>query len=135
MRLTRPMDFARRSDLLIGLVMKHATFELWNDITRRNPVDTGRSRANWNVAVNTPDTSTRGLMHSKGSVEPLHPFPSLPAIRGTDTVHITNNLPYIRALESGHSRQAPNGFVQLAVDRVVPQFQKILTTAAHELGV
>lgn len=135
MRLARVSDFGSRFDLLAALVIKHATFDLWTDITRRNPVDTGRSRANWNVAINSMDTSTRGLSHSAGSTAALHPFPGLAALRGTDTVHITNNLPYIQALEGGHSKQAPNGFVQLAVDRVVPRFKKILATAAREMGV
>lgn len=136
MRLSRPREFQGRLNVLVGLVMKHAAFELYRDITLRNPVDTGRSRANWNVAVGAPDTSVTPItVTSSGGARAPREFPVLPAINAAhDTIHITNNLPYIQALERGHSKQAPSGFVQLAVDRVVPRMQAVIATAVAELG-
>jgi hypothetical protein len=39
-------------------------------------------------------------------------------IDGTQEVFIVNNLAYVEALENGHSKQAPNGFVKLAMMEV-----------------
>ncbi|NTX09022.1 hypothetical protein, partial [Myxococcus sp. CA040A] len=35
-----------------------------------------------------------------------------------DTVYVTNNLPYARRLEFGHSAQAPRGMVRVTVARL-----------------
>lgn len=36
-------------------------------------------------------------------------------VERNSSIHITNNLPYIGALNDGHSKQAPAGFVRTAV--------------------
>lgn len=84
------------------------------------PVDTGRARANWQVSVGRP---AEGVL-------PAPPSPSVgqqAALKQAQTalasyaggegveIHITNNLPYIRRLNDGWSKQAPAGFVETAV--------------------
>ena len=44
---------------------------------------------------------------------------------GQDTVWtIANNLPYVEALENGHSKQAPAGMVKLALLDVTTELQR-----------
>lgn len=73
------------------------------------PVDTGRARSNWISSLNTPDVRI---------VEP-GTVPNIPGVAEkytlSDTILITNSLPYIKPLNEGHSKQAPAGFVELAV--------------------
>jgi hypothetical protein len=96
-------------------VQKKVVLDLWASITRRTPVDTGRARANWFVTEGQP--SARVDLHpgaKKGEV-PEPAAPDVSGLDGTKSVFIINNLPYIEALENGHSRQAPNGMVRLAI--------------------
>lgn len=91
------------------------------------PVDTGRARANWQVQVNSPVTSTRapyaagssgsaGAANAQAAIE--QGKAAVAAYRGgviDARIHITNNLPYIGRLNEGSSAQAPAAFVQHAV--------------------
>ena len=95
----------------------------------RTPVDTGRARSGWVVSLNEPSTETP---------EPFNPLP-----RGTDpekfgeganargaiaqgrevigrrrpeqTLYIVNNNDYIDELNRGSSAQAPEMFVEMAI--------------------
>lgn len=80
-------------------------------LVNTTPVDTGRARSNWNPSLNTPDGTI---------VEPDHKKPIAPvaaAYKITDTILISNNLPYIKRLNEGYSKQAPAGFVDAALER------------------
>lgn len=79
------------------IAVRKISFELYTKITRRTPVDTGRARANWNISVGKPDYSTTSSVKVK---PPL-------LNKGEGAIYITNNLPYISALELGHSKQSP----------------------------
>lgn len=80
----------------------------------RTPVDTGRARSNWIPTIGAPSSDTR---------EPLEPAALEQEARavvgeyqaGGPGVFLSNNLPYIRRLNDGHSAQAPAGFVEEAL--------------------
>lgn len=80
------------------------------------PVKTGRARANWLPSLNTPDKTVippvqEGQRINRGKdVQSL-----LGNFKLSDTILITNNLPYIRRLNEGSSVQAPAGFVDAAL--------------------
>ncbi len=73
------------------------------------PVDTGRARANWLPSLNTPDVRIVEP-GQKSSIDA-----TLKAYKITDTILISNNLPYIQKLNNGSSKQAPAGFVDAAL--------------------
>jgi len=91
------------------------------ELVRRTPVDTGRARANWLPSLNTPDT--RVLDGPGGSKKGKSFVPSRDTTaeavtqqyKLTDTIYISNNLPYIQELNNGSSQQAPAGFVDSAL--------------------
>jgi hypothetical protein len=62
--------------------------EIFNEIVDNTPVDTGYAQSQWNID-----------------------FPN------EDTCVISNDCDYISFLEDGHSSQAPNGMVQIALDK------------------
>jgi len=79
------------------------------ELVNMTPVDTGRARANWNPSLNTPDPTIR----EPGQKKSIDPVAS--AFKLTDTILISNNLPYIKPLNNGSSKQAPAGFVDAAL--------------------
>jgi hypothetical protein len=88
--------------------------ELFAEVTRQWPVDTGRSRYAWNASTGSPDTSI--------PPEGQYAAPAAPAFSGLklgEAVYITNAVPYAAALNEGHSGQMPAGTVERSLERVV----------------
>lgn len=99
-------------------------------VVMATPVDTGRARSNWIVALSAPAS---GVIEpyapgEGGSTGPANTQAALDQgeqvitgyTAGHDIeIHITNNLPYIQRLNDGHSAQAPANFVETAVAEAV----------------
>lgn len=96
------MDSVRETCVMLALV-------LIDKITWLTPVDTGRARANWFIAEGAPITQ---------ATESTTPSNEAPGLTGRQPIYITNNLPYIIALEYGHSGQAPFGMVRIALAQI-----------------
>jgi hypothetical protein len=93
--------------------------DIYNDIQTNSPVDTGFSRANWNISLDDPDFTVHGERNESATYESLPAeVPSNPDLH---SVHISNGVPYIGLLEEGESDQAPAGFVAVAVERAASQ--------------
>ena len=98
-------------------VVRKVTFQLWNGITLKTPVDTGRAKGNWNMSVGRKDTSTNDNATSTPQGQPAKK-PFLIKGSGVSVIYITNSLPYIYALEHGHSQKASAGMVAVTVNEV-----------------
>jgi len=89
------------------------------------PVDTGRARSNWRVALGiapdgviAPYSPGEGLGVGEAANAQRAISQALSVIsqrREGQDVFIANNLPYIQPLNEGSSAQAPAGFVQMSV--------------------
>ncbi len=99
-------------------------------VVHTTPHDTGQARANWQVTVRAarpPTTPLIGKLDYDGDATVAE---GTAKIRGTPrpdghVVFITNALPYIQALNEGHSQQAPAGFVELAVQAGAVEAERI----------
>lgn len=91
-------------------------------VSTETPVDTGRARSNWIVALGAPrrevidsygpDQGAAGAISAGEAV--------IAGYRGEgQAIYISNNLPYISRLNDGWSAQAPAGFVETAVRAAV----------------
>lgn len=107
--------FAKKLDIKKSTVVKKVVLDLWTGITRRTPVDTGRARANWFVTQGAPTDRVDLHEGAKTGGVAAPDQPDVGEITGDEPVFIINNLPYIEALENGHSKQAPAGMVKLAI--------------------
>ncbi|APO74575.1 hypothetical protein AM571_CH01754 [Rhizobium etli 8C-3] len=98
---------------MVKPVVQKLALHALRGVVMKSPVDTGRFRGNWNVAVNRIDYSvTAETDKSGGSV--IAKGAALIASAGPDqAIYISNNVPYAAALETGHSKQAPAGVVAL----------------------
>lgn len=124
-------DFAAKlkgiSDALpenVNKLMKDVAMAVATEVVAGTPADTGRAKENWQTSLNTPAS---GVLHP----EPQRPeSPAAGVARSLaetrdvlseyktgDTVYIQNNLPYIGALNRGHSKQAGEFFVERAALR------------------
>lgn len=102
-------------------LIKKVAFQLLALIVQKNPVKTGRSQNNWQVAVDTAagnasiDGGSVGAVESAGLAE-------LANVKPFSTVILYNNVEYIVFLEDGSSTQAPQGMVQISIIEVESQF-------------
>ena len=101
-------------------------------LIRQNPVDTGRSKANWSTSITNIES---GQKEAIGSKTPLNSLSSLPdymaSIKGISTyklgqtAFLYNNIVYMVPLAYGSSKQAPNGWVRNTAKEMQDQVNKI----------
>ena len=105
--------FAKTINVDFGKVKRGVAFDLFGQITKETPSDTGRARASWMMSDGQPSTEVapEGKHRTNGKVTATFADPF-------ENVWIVNNLPYIFALEFGHSDQAPQGMVRVALTNV-----------------
>jgi len=72
----------------------------------------GRARSNWFVGGSVTDKTTDATNKSMGASSIAS---GLPDDLWNNKAFLYNNLPYIEALEYGHSTQAPAGFVRVSL--------------------
>lgn len=111
--------FAKKLDVSLDTVVRKVALDAYGRVTKKTPVDTGRARANWNVGAGRPD-----LRVDKSATRIKRP--SLKRGDGKKVIFITNNLPYINALENGHSTQAPNGMVQGTLNELAAGIRDVM---------
>lgn len=116
----------------VNKLMRALSLEALRRIMLKTPVDTGRARANWNVSIDAPDTSTNEAATIAGA--PAKQAEGGARIVGADffagdEIYITNGLPYIKPLEDGHSKQAPQGMVAVTVQELKPLVDQIARKA------
>lgn len=113
--------FARKIQVAPQKVVKKVAFQLFRRIIEKTPVDTGRARASWNIAIGSTNNAVMPEgQYKQGPGALAAKANSVLAGYGADgrlpVVWISNNLSYIGALEDGHSQaQAPAGMVALSI--------------------
>ncbi len=94
-------------------------------VVNKTPVDTGRARANWNVALGQPSNETTDATDPGGQQTLAKGEGTILSVKPFGQIWLSNNLPYARPLEDGHSGQAPNGMVAVTVTEIQSQFRRI----------
>jgi hypothetical protein len=107
-------------------MIQKATIAALISIVQATPADSGRARSNWNVSLGQADLSTKepyapgenlGLGEAQNSQAAISQGTqqALQYRRGRGGNYLTNNLPYIKRLNDGHSEQAPAGFFKYGI--------------------
>ncbi len=109
-------QFAQKLDQQHSQVCRRVALGLYGRLLHKTPVDTGWARMHWMITINNPSVDSPGSAPA-GTQPGTYPPPNLPrlAAQRVPYIWITNNVPYIEALNHGHSQQAPQNFVELAV--------------------
>lgn len=111
--------YAKRLNKDVARVTAEVIIELFSKIVQKTPVDTGRARASWGVDSEW-GTYVAG---EDGKGENQLGKVTVQACELKRVWWIFNNLKYIRALEYGHSSQAPQGMVRLAVKEMLAEMK------------
>jgi hypothetical protein len=141
--------FAESIDAKVQDAIRRIVIELFNRFTFENPVDTGYSQSNWRISINEPDTTVSNPPTSqerdankgkKGWINnalgaDLSEIVGLTTIgigrvESGDSVYVTNSVDYVRYLNEGTSKQAPSGWIQIAIAQVVAQVNESVQMAA-----
>lgn len=96
---------------MVKPVVQKLAMHALNGVVMKSPVDTGRFRGNWNVAVNRIDYSVTAETDKSGGSVIAKGAAIIASAEPDQAIYISNNLPYATALETGHSKQAPIGMV------------------------
>lgn len=132
--------FAAKSEKNMALATRKVLIDIGARIVERTPVGNpelwaspappgyvgGRARGSWQYSIHTPSIEDTNVIDPTGSVTNASiasDIKPIPAIH-----YITSNLPYMQALENGHSTQAPAGMVGL----VSVEFSNIVDVAIRE---
>lgn len=126
-------EFAKRIDRIavrvegnVERAVKDCAQAVLRSVVENTPVDTGLARSNWTPELDRAfeglfparapgkDGST-GEENAAATIEAGVPTIEAFDIKKNESIHVTNNAGHIRALNDGHSKQAPAGFVQIAV--------------------
>lgn len=127
-------NFAQKVKIAPTTVKKRIAFDLFRRIVRRTPVDTGRARGSWTMAVNEADRTVLPPA-PPGQIYPPPPIGALD-VRLNESIVISNNLPYITALEDGHSKQAPpHAMVALSVEEVKANMERLIAEGLKDAGL
>lgn len=97
--------------------VRYLCLDLFSEVVKGTPVDTGRARANWQASVNQPIETPVDKEDKSGGQTINNAGNAVKEATGK-IFYITNNLPYISRLEfEGWSSQARSGWVRTAIER------------------
>lgn len=99
---------------------KKVVFDMHRMIVERTPVDTGRAKANTQIAINNMPLESVLEFDKNGQATIRKGQMIMQNFKLGDTVFIYNNVSYIIPLEFyEHSKQAPNGMFRITFNEIV----------------
>jgi hypothetical protein len=118
---------SQKLDRVLSEGIRATLFEVGTAIIKQTPFDTGRARGNWQASVNGASGGELSRTSEGAAIAQLSQEAS--AAVG-NTFFFTNNLPYIRRLEYGYSKKAPDGMVRKNLQHFNRLLAKNLKAAA-----
>lgn len=130
---------AEKADMAVGGVVVRVAAEL----DRRSPVGDasywshpapkgyvgGRFRGNWQLGVNSVPVGETGRIDAGGGATQGEIVASIPVEASGKLYSLVNNVPYANKIETGWSRQAPEGLVAITA----MMFRRIVADAVEAL--
>lgn len=121
-------------DDFIDRQIVYLTIHVHGNLVEATPVDLGWARANWVPDIGRPyrvnitdfEPTSGAALALSGSVSAELATLSFSYNMNMGPIFLSNNVPYIGALDAGHSPQAPPGYVQATVERSVEEAKGIL---------
>lgn len=115
--------------------IRAVALRMFNNIIRRTPVDTGFARNNWYPSLNekiVPPKGTKETADKTGSGALSKTASTVASGKMGDAFYLQNGVPYIGALENGHSGQAPEGMVALTLAETRAFFRQTFRRGASQ---
>lgn len=112
--------------------VRKITLDVFSNVIRMSPVDTGRFKGNWQPAVGTMPGGVIEATDPSGNVVIAKVQGVTSDVEAGDVIYMVNNLPYAQRLEDGWSNQAPSGMVALTVQRFRPIAERVFAQLAAQ---
>jgi hypothetical protein len=113
----------------VDLVVRKVSLDMFKRVIMKSPVDTGRFKGNWQVAIGSIPAGTLEVDDKTGAATITKVTATALPLKAGDVITLVNNLPYGRRLEYGWSKQAPSGMVRLSV----AEYGAVVSKAAGEV--
>ena len=110
-------------------VIKKVLIDLWARIQETTPVDTGRARASWMLDQSFSDWQLPAGEYRAAVSANLST--SIAALPVSDHYCLFNNVEYISYLEDGSSKQAPSGFIAVALAALADNIRSAAASAGY----
>jgi hypothetical protein len=134
--------FAQKCGANADLVTRKVVLDIGRSLVEKTPVGNpdlwqnpdnkpdgyvgGHARANWSHSIGALDAKVIETIDATGGASIDRIVDSVPVKAAGEVHYIQNSLPYMQALEDGHSTQAPNGMVALTETEFQDYIQKAL---------
>ena len=123
--------FCEKAKVNAELVVKKIALDLHGLIIQRSPVDTGRFKANNQIALDTLPTDSIIAVDKDGQATLSAGQAVLVSFKLGETIFLYNNVAYAGKLEFGSSQQAPSGVYRISVEEVISHVESIINQAAN----
>lgn len=123
-------NFVAKAKGNIDLVVRKVALDMFRNVIVKSPVDTGRFKGNWQVAIGSIPAGTLEIDDVAGTATIAKVTAVVLGLKAGEIIYLVNNLEYARPLEYGHSKQAPGGMVRLTIE----QFNASVNKAAGEVN-
>lgn len=117
----------------VTLAIRQIALDMFTRVVLRSPVDTGRFRGNWQVAIGEVPTGTLELDDKDGSATISKITAATLGLEVGMVIYLVNNLPYGPRLEDGWSNQAPSGMVGITLEEFGASVTKAVSEAKSEI--
>jgi hypothetical protein len=111
--------WAEKAKGRMDLVVRKIALDLFRRVILRSPVDTGRFRGNWQVAIDSIPEGVLEIDDKSGAATVAKATAEALNVKAGDVIYLVNNLPYASRLENGWSPQAPAGIIGTTVTETV----------------
>ncbi len=124
-------EFAKAVGISVATITQRFAVEIFTGVVKRTPVDTGRARSGWQIAIGEIPTGNPPSSMAAPSISfDRRRLNFVPGVSGIETVFIVNNVDYIVFLEAGHSRQSPHGMVAVTMAGIQGRIDAIIKSVA-----
>lgn len=106
-------------DDLVADVARGVALRALRGVVLGTPVDTGHARGNWQTSVGRAITGERAVFDKAGGETIMEGASIIATVLPYAAIFLQNNVEYIGSLNDGHSKQAPAGFVEVAIENAV----------------
>lgn len=122
-------QFVEKAKGNLDLVVRKIALDMFRRVVMKSPVDTGRFKGNWQVAIGVMPAGVLSLDDKSGTATMARVTAATLALEAGQVIYLVNNLEYARALEYGHSKQAPSGMIRVTIQ----EFNAAVNKAANEV--
>ncbi|MAR55999.1 MAG: hypothetical protein CMM93_02345 [Rickettsiales bacterium] len=130
----KQIDLAKAGiDKKLSKVVRLSALAVYGEVVKNTPVDTGRAKGNWWAGMNDVPATIHDAEDKTSGASLQREAESksreaIQAFKPGSKIYISNNLPYIRRLNDGYSKQAPASFVESAAQVGVAKAKQIAKT-------